>query len=149
MIFNGRAITSLVMLVIFAGMTVIAMGYPEKARMMPLLVGIPGTILALAQLIRDVRFPEARDKTEETAVESRREFKMFFWLALFFAGVMGFGFIYAAPVLVFAFLRFGQKESWTVALIGGAGAWVILYGVFATLLELFLFEGLLLPLLIG
>jgi hypothetical protein len=73
---------------------------------------------------------------------------MFFWLAAFFAGVMAFGFLYAAPVLVFAFMRFGQKESWPVALAGGVGTWVILYGIFTWMLELFLFEGLLLPMLL-
>lgn len=149
MIFNGRAATSLVMLAIFAAMTAIGLGYPEKARMMPLLVGIPGTILALAQLIRDIRFPTVEALTEETIAERRREIAMFAWLALFLAGVMGFGFLYAAPILVFAFMRFGQKESWTVALAGGIGAWVVLYGIFTRLLELFLFEGLLLPLLTG
>lgn len=149
MIFNGRAATSLVMLAIFAAMTAIGLGYPEKARMMPLLVGVPGTILALAQLIRDIRFPTVEALTEETIAEGRREITMFAWLALFLAGVMSFGFLYAAPVLVFAFMRFGQKESWTVALAGGFGAWVVLYGIFTRLLELFLFEGLLLPLLTG
>jgi len=149
MIFSGRAITTLIMLAIFAGMTVLGMSYPDKARMMPLLVGIPGTILALAQLIHDIRFSEAKAIDVDTAIERRREIKMFIWLALFFAGVMGFGFIYAAPILVFAFLLFGQKESLAVALVGGVGAWVILYGVFTRLLELFLFEGLLLPLLVG
>jgi hypothetical protein len=117
--------------------------------MMPLLVGIPGTILALAQLIHDIRFSEAKAVDVDTSIKRRREIKMFFWLALFFAGVMSFGFVYAAPILVFAFLLFGQKESLTVALFGGVGAWVILYGVFTRLLELFLFEGLLLPLLVG
>jgi fatty acid desaturase len=149
MIFSGRAVTTLIMLAIFAGMTVIGMSYPDKARMMPLLVGIPGTILALAQLIHDIRFSEAKAVDVDTSIKRRREIKMFFWLALFFAGVMSFGFVYAAPILVFAFLLFGQKESLTVALFGGVGAWVILYGVFTRLLELFLFEGLLLPLLVG
>jgi hypothetical protein len=149
MIFSGRVATSLVMLAIFAAMTAIGLGYPEKARMMPLLVGIPGTLLALAQLIRDIRFPDVEAPTEEAARERRSEIGMFAWLALFLAGVMGFGFLHAAPVLVFAFMRFGQKESWAVALIGGFCTWVILYGVFTRILELFLFEGLLLPLLTG
>lgn len=146
MIFNGRALTSLVMLAIFAAMSIIGMSYPEKARMMPLLVGIPGTILALAQLIHDIRFRELRPLTDETRGELRGEMKMFLWLALFFAGVMALGFLYAAPVLVFAFMRFGQRESWPVALIGGIATWAILYGMFTWMLELFLFEGLLLPL---
>jgi len=149
MIFNGRAILSLIMLAIFAGMSIIGMGYPEKARMLPLLVGIPGTVMALAQLIRDIRFPEVEALTEDSVATMRRETKMFLWLAIFFAAVMGFGFLYGAPVTVAAFLRIGQKESWAVALVGGVGVWVVLYGVFTKILELFLFDGLLLPLLTG
>jgi hypothetical protein len=137
------------MLAIFAAMSIIGMSYPDKARMMPLLVGIPGSILALAQLIRDVRFPEVKARTDESVAELRTEFKMFFWLAVFFAGVLGFGFIFAAPVLVFAFMRLGQKETWLVAAFGGIGTWTILYGIFEKMLELSLFQGLLLPYLIG
>jgi len=149
MIFSGRVLTSLVIFAVFASMVVIGLGYPDKARMMPLLVGVPGTILALAQLIHDMRVPAIPSPDIDTAGQLRREAKMFLWLALFFLGVMGFGFIYAAPVLVFAFMFFGQKERWTVALAGGIGAWAILYGVFTWGLGLFLFEGFLLPMLTG
>lgn len=148
MSFNGRALISGIMFAIFAAMSALALGYPEKARMMPLLVGIPGTLLALAQLIHDIRLPATVSPTEENITKSRREWKMFFWIALFFVGVMSFGFIYAAPILVFAFLRFGHGESMVVAVGGGVAAWLVLYGVFARMLELFLFDGLLLPMLL-
>jgi hypothetical protein len=62
---------------------------------------------------------------------------------------MSFGFLIAAPVLVLAFLRFGEKEPWTTAILGGLGAWIVLYGVFTRLLELFLFEGFVTLLLTG
>jgi hypothetical protein len=74
---------------------------------------------------------------------------MLLWLALFFAAVMGFGFLYGAPAMVFAFMRSGQNERWVVSLAGGVAAWVVLYGIFTRGLELFLFEGLLLPMLTG
>ena len=74
---------------------------------------------------------------------------MILWVGLFLAGVMGFGFLYAAPLLVFAFLHWGQRERLPVALAGGIGAWVILYGVFTRLLELYLFEGFLTRALLG
>lgn len=149
MIFSGRAATSLVMLAIFSAMTIIALGFPDKARMMPLLVGVPGTLLALAQLISDFRAVDPDKQFAEGEVERRRERHMLGWIAAFLAGVLGFGFLIAAPLLVFAFLRFGQRESWTVAIVSGVGVWVILYAVFTRMLGLFLFEGLVLPLLIG
>ena len=152
MILNGRIITTTVMLIIFAGMSAMALTYPEKARFLPLLVSVPATLMCLAQLVFDVRsalqdgFAEV---SAEAAAERPREMKMFFWLALFFIGIMSFGFLYAAPVLVLAFLRFGEKEPWKTAILGGFGAWVILYGVFTWVLELFLFEGFVTRLLIG
>lgn len=149
MIFSGRAATSLVMFTIFASMTLIALGFPEKARMMPLLVGVPGTLLALAQLIADLRAAEPDKAFKEGQVERRRERHMLAWVGAFLAGVLGFGFLVAAPLLVFAFLRFGQRESWTVAVVSGIGVWVILYAVFTRMLGLFLFEGLILSRLIG
>lgn len=144
---SSRILTAAVMLMIFAGMSVIALGFPPKAQLMPLLIGVPGTAMALVQLIKEVRAPAAAPPVGEAAFEARqeqrRERQMFFWLALFFAGILAFGFLYATPVLVLAFLRFGEREPWTVAAAGALGAWLVLYLVFAQLLELFLFEGLL------
>jgi nitrate reductase NapE component len=102
--------------------------------------------MALAQLIKEVRAPAAPPAAEaafEARNEQRRERKMFLWLALFLAGILAFGFLWATPVLVFAFLRFGERESWPVAAVGALGAWLVLYLVFVRLLELFLFDGLL------
>ena len=152
MILNGRILTTAAMLAIFAGMSAMALTYPEKARFLPLLISVPATLMCLAQLIFDVR-SVLQDRSAEdsaaTALEYPREIKMFFWLILFLLGIMSFGFLYAAPILVFAFLRFGEKEPWATAILGGLGAWIILYGVFTRLLELFLFEGILTRLLIG
>jgi len=141
--------TSLVMLAIFSTMSLIALGFPEKARMMPLLVGVPGTLLALAQFISDLRRVDPDRSFTEGALERRRERQMFGWLAAFLIGVLCFGFLVAAPLLVFAFLRVGQRESWAVALVSGVGVWLILYVAFTRALGLFLFEGMVLPRLIG
>jgi hypothetical protein len=143
---SSRILTAVVMLVIFAGMTVMALGFPAQAQLMPLLIGVPGTLMALIQLIKELRAPAEAPPAAEAAIEAReeqgRERKMFLWLALFLVGVVAFGFLWATPVLVFAFLRFGERESWTVAAIGAIGTWLVLYVVFVRLLELFLFEGL-------
>jgi Tripartite tricarboxylate transporter TctB family len=144
---SSRVLTAAVMLAIFAGMTVIALGFPAQAQLMPLLIGVPGTLMALLQLIKELRAPAepppVAEATFEAQREQARERKMFLWLALFLAGILAFGFLWATPVLVFAFLRFSERESWSVAAVGALGAWLVLYLVFVKLLELFLFEGLL------
>ncbi len=80
---NGRVGTALVMFLVFATMTLLALGFPEKARLMPLLVGIPGTLLALFQLVVELRAPRT-DKDEGLGPAERR---MLGWTLVFFAGL--------------------------------------------------------------
>ena len=148
---NGSVFTSLIMFVVFATMSLIALSFPDKAKLMPLIVGIPGTILALVQLFIELR--STLDQTAETADLVREtvgaERQMFTWMFLFFFGILGFGFIYAAPLLVFGFLWFGKEEPLKVGLVGGAATWGILYGLFQMGFEIPLFAGLLLEWLAG
>jgi hypothetical protein len=141
---SGRVVTSAVMFAIFAAMSVIALGLPDKARFLPLLIGVPGAAMALAQLVIDIRagLAATASDTDPGAVATRaREAKMFLWLAFFVTGILAFGFVVAGPVLVAAYLRFAEREGWTTSLVAGAGAWVVLYAVFVRGLELFLFDG--------
>ena len=148
---NGSVFTSLIMFVVFATMSLIALSFPDKAKLMPLIVGIPGTILALVQLFIELR--STLGQTAETADLVREivgaERQMFTWMFLFFFGILGFGFIYAAPLLVFGFLWFGKEEPLKVGLVGGTATWGILYGLFQRGFEIPLFDGLLLEWLVG
>ena len=148
---NGSVFTALIMFAVFATMSLIALSFPDKARLMPLIVGIPGTALALVQLFIELRSTLAQ--TGETADLAREtvgaERQMFTWMFLFFFGILGFGFIYAAPLLVFGFLWFGKEETLKVSLVGGAATWGILYGLFQMGFEIPLFAGLLLEWLAG
>jgi len=149
-ILNGRVITALAMLIIFATMSLLALGFPEKARLMPLLVGVPGSVLGLVQLVNELRRSEQYVTSDaEAAKMNKAERSMFMWIFLFFFGILGFGFVYAAPLLVFAFLYFGKKESLQVGLVSAAGTWAVLYGVFELGFEIPLFPGLILEWLLG
>lgn len=149
----GRIATTLVMLAIFAGMSLIALGFPEKAAFTPLLVGIPGVVLCLAQLAIDLTGrakaagpgnDEGLDDRAGDAI-SGREWFMFVWLAVFTVAIVGFGFHVGGPLVVFLYIRFGEREPWLNALIAGAGTFLVVWLVFTKLLELPLFGGLLLP----
>ncbi len=141
---SGPALTAVVMLAIFLAMTLMALGFPEKARLMPLLVGIPGSVLAMFQVFKELRTPlDGTERSEaERAAARWNEAHMFIWLLLYFFGILGFGFIYAAPCLVFGFLYFAKKESLKTAVIGAVATWAILYGLFEQAFEIPLFDGL-------
>ncbi len=149
-ILNGRVLTALVMLLLFLSMSLMALGFTEKARLMPLLVGIPGTILGIFELLSEIRTAARQSESgDESETVSRIEAVMLGWVFLFFAGILLFGFIYAAPLLVFAFMLAGKKETLTVALISAAGTWGVLYGFFQVAMEIPLFQGLIIEYMLG
>ena len=149
-ILNGRVATALVMLLIFLSMSLVALGFTEKARLMPLLVGIPGTILGIVELVNEVRATISQAQAgEPTSTLSKAERAMFGWVFMFFLGILCFGFTYAGPLLVFAFMLAGKKESLTVALISAVGTWAVLFGFFEQMMEIPLFQGLIVEWLMG
>ncbi len=143
-LFTGRVLTAVAMLAIFLMMSLMALGFPEKARLMPLMVGIPGSVLALLQVLAELRtsIDDAMETDAQQSAAHWNERHMFTWLLLFFFGILGFGFIYAAPLLVFGFLYVGKKETIKVGAYGAAGTWVVLYGLFEQAFEIPLFTGL-------
>ncbi len=142
---GGQVLTAVVMLAIFVTMSLMALGFPEKARLLPLMIGIPGSVLALVQVLRELRttIDKVVESDEEQRQARRNERHMFIWMLLFFFGFLGFGFVYAAPLLVFGFLRIGMKESLTIGVISAVATWAVLYGLFEQAFEIPLFDGLL------
>ena len=140
---SGRVLTAFVMLAIFLVMSLVALGFPAQARLMPLMVGVPGSVLALVQVVLELRAAtDERAALRELPVEARqRELHMFAWLLLFFFGVLGFGFVHGAPLLVLGFLRFGRKETLATGVMGAAGTWIVLFGLFEAVFEIPLFRG--------
>jgi hypothetical protein len=143
----------MVMLAIFTGMTLMAFGFPDKAAFTPLLVGVPGVFLCLAQLAIDLtgraRLAGSANNEEfgdsDGDAVSAREWFMFLWLAVFAAAIIGFGFHVGGSLVVFLYIRFGAREPWLNAVLGGTGTFLVVWLVFTRLLELPLFGGLLLP----
>jgi hypothetical protein len=145
MTFDGRLLTTLVMLALFVGACLMALALPAKAAFMPLLIGVPGVLLCAAQLVIDLRRPPAPEAPErETSADARSEVEVFVWLGLFAGALTGLGFLVGAPLVVAGFVRFSSRESWQNAIFAGAGTFAVMYGVFVWLLELSLFPGLLL-----
>ena len=136
---EGRIFVSGIMVVVFATAVLLSFGYAPDARFLPLVIGIPGLLLSVAQLIK-----ELRDRPDLVIIpeERRRETKMFAWFITFVGGLVLFGFLYAGPALVAAYLYFSGRERWYTALGAALFALAILYGVFERFLGLPLFEGL-------
>ena len=146
MIFEGRIAISAIMLAIFAGMVGYAVTFPPEARTLPWVIGIPGLVLCIAQLVTEIR---NRPEKKIDPAETRRELVMFGWVAAFIIGVLLFGFILAGPVLLAAYLWFDWREPPRVIAISAAICFAILYGVFERALGMDLFAGLVTGWLLG
>lgn len=136
---EGRILVSGIMVVVFTTAVLLSLTYAPDARFLPLVIGIPGVLLSVAQLVKELReHPELVIVPEER----RREARMFAWFVTFVGGLVLFGFLYAGPALVAAYLYFSGRERWYLAIGAAFVTWAILYGIFERFLGLPLFDGL-------
>ena len=145
MTLNGKLILAGLMLAIFTAMVASALTYPAKAAFVPLVIGIPGTVLCLIQFGVELR--HARQGVPPSTRDVRREWVMYGWIVGFVVAVVLLGFLVAAPIVLYSYLRFNAKEPHWVAGLIAAGGLALIYGVFEYTLEVSLFEGLLTPIL--
>ncbi len=158
---DGRVAMSLVMLAIFVSMVLMATAYPPDARLLPFVIGIPGSVLALIQVgaeIADARRRAADAPQEaapgaenpaETASDVKQELVLLGTLVGLVAAILLLGFWVAIPLFLVLFLRFHERESWTLTLALTGGAWITLYVVFDQLLGILVFEGFLFGAVVG
>ena len=150
---NVRVGFALFMLVIFAygayGVKDMVLG----ARIFPISVSVPGTILILIQLYREIRRslipdPEgtsnkeriidvSSDTTTEISVIYSRGLRFLYWILGLYAGIYVIGFKLSIPFFFVLFMRVEGKAPWRViALVSGLSLYII-YFHFQTLLGVY------------
>ena len=133
--------TSLIMLMVFLFLTGQAIFFHPAARVMPLLVGVPGTILCLCQLIAELR--SRNRESDGGPLFSGGEMTISAWLLAFIIGIAALGFSIGSPPLVTGYLYFVAKERLQTALVAGVFCFVFLHVFFERLMNTQLFDGLL------
>lgn len=142
--FTSPAILSLTFLVIFSSAVLVAkLTYPAEAATMPLMVGGVGAALSLLQLIRELR--ASRRATYQEQVDLHKDVPIYLWVWAFAVAIVAFGFVIAAPIMLFVYLRWRSRESWWLCVTLSLSVLALLYGVFQMALGVQLFEGLLTP----
>ncbi len=156
---NGSLLFSLGLVLLLAFLTYVTLGYNQLARLVPLVVLVPGLIFAVAQFGFEVRntFFTKKDKAAQKAEEKeteelaprerlRREWVAVGWLLSFLAMILFLGQLIAIPLFVLAFTRFFGRESWRLSIVFAIMCWVFVYGVFTYALRIELWPGILPPL---
>lgn len=158
---------AVLMLSIFVVMVYMAMGYPPGARMMPLVIGIPGILLCSFQLLLDFlnarhspitdhfhsaprageeqtaeMLAEAEDQEPEWGPETMAaELTIWTYFLIYISGVLLFGFLPLIPILVATYLWREAKVALPYALLAAAICLTLLYLLFETILQFELYRG--------
>jgi hypothetical protein len=114
-----------------------ALRWPPKAALFPLVMGIPLLVLALAQMVVDLRQPQRPEGPPGAGLAA---LAILAWMAGFIAVVLLLGFPLAVPLLIVAYLRVAGREPWLLSIALAAAAWGIFYLLFQKLLH-FPFEA--------
>jgi hypothetical protein len=151
------AIFSICALIFFCVFVYQAHEWRMQARLYPWAIGIPMLILAIVQVIFDLKGVKAKESTDaapvdfqftqtvEPAIAKKRAITMFSWLFGFFVAVLLVGFSIAIPLMMFTYMKFQGKESWVLSLVLTVIAFIFYYMLFVRVLNLPFPEGLLLP----
>ena len=142
------AIFSFCALVFFCVFVYQAKDWRLQARLYPYAIGVPMIILALIQVILDLKGYVAKQSDDATPVDFQRTttvapeiaFKrtvtMFSWFVGFFIACWLVGFTIAIPLVVFSYMFFQGKERFVLVSILTVIAFVFYYGLFVKLLNL-------------
>jgi hypothetical protein len=143
---EGRIVTAGLMFAIFSTAVGIALIYfPEGARMLPLVIGIPGVFLSAIQLVSELRRKDNKPIPPDVRAG---EIRMVIWFGGFASVIILLGFTYGSPIMIAAYLHFAAKEKWYTVLIGAAIAWSVLEFVFTRGIGIVLYEGIIPPMFV-
>ena len=152
---DGRVAIAAFMLALFAAMAARAAAFPPEARLVPLAVSLPATLLCayvlwseVMRARRDRELPQESEHPErprdirEQPARFRDEVALIVWLWAFAGAIIAGGFLVGGTLATLAFVRFRLREPVTVTLGTGAIAYLTLYLVFEKMLGQVLFRGL-------
>ena len=126
---SGAALFSLALAAVAGFAVYTALRWPPKAALFPLVMGIPLLVLAVAQLVVDLRERPA------AGPELRPALGILAWMVAFIALVLLLGFPAAVPVFVLAYLVTSGREGWLLSAVLAASAWGAFHLLFQRLLH--------------
>ena len=130
---------------ILSGMAVvIALDWPWKAKLFPLVIGVPVFLLATAEVVWSLARPASRNEAMDYQLSANlpervtlvRTLVAAAWMIGFLCAIVLAGFPIAVPLFVFLYLRLQGREGWGMSVGITLAVWGFFYGVFDRLLHL-------------
>jgi TctA family transporter len=129
-----------------------------RAGLFPWVIGTPTLLLALFQLVKDLRAHEVvvtpAFESEGTfqvspATAARRTSAIISWIVGFFIAIWLLGFSYAVPLAMVLYLKLAGREKWAITAIMTLCTWVFFYLLFERTLNVPFPDGLIFTLFKG
>ena len=142
---RGDTILACIFLGIFLVVVLVATGYNRKARLMPLVVGVPGLVLSVGEVARQVlrkREPRLKETAARGTDEYQKTLRAIGWMVLLVALIWILGFTIGLPLFSMLFMK-ARKESWVTSIIITLIGVGVIYFLFGKGLEMSLYKGLL------
>ena len=125
---SGAAVFSVALAGVAAYAVMTALRWPPKAAFFPLVMGIPLLVLALAQMVIDLRGAAA---PQDAPGGGQAALSVLGWMVLFVVSVLLVGFPLSVPLFIFGYLVLSGRERWPLSLALAGIAW----GLFCLLFE--------------
>lgn len=119
-------------------------GWPWKAALFPLVIGIPVFCLAAAEVLWVIFGSTERGDSPDfqltrdlpRRVMLRRTLTGMAWILGFFVAIVLLGFPIAVPLFVFLYVKLQGREGWGASLALALAVWGVFYGLLDRLLHL-------------
>lgn len=123
---------------------IMAMDWPLKAKLFPLVIAIPVFCMAAAEVIWGLLDPAARSEAMEFKLSEqlprktviRRTLLAIAWMLGFLSAIVLLGFPLTVALLVFVYVKFQGREGWFTSVIFTLVVWAFFYAIFDRLLHL-------------
>jgi hypothetical protein len=129
---SGAAVFSALLSGVAAYAVLTALRWPPKAALFPLVMGIPLLVLALAQMVIDLRGAAA---PQDAPGRGQAAISVLGWMVLFVVFVLLVGFPLSVPLFIFGYLVLSGRERWPLSLALAGIAWGLFYLLFEKLLH--------------
>jgi hypothetical protein len=136
---DGATVFSLVIALVFAWALWESRTFGVRAGLFPWAVAIPGLVLALAQLGRDLAGRRTRPASAAAAeagpevppeVARQRSVEMCIWIAIFWLAFWLLGFSLATLLATLAYLKLSARERWPISVVLSLFSFAFVYGIF-------------------
>ena len=150
---RGETALALFFLAFFLVMTIISLTYGPKTRRLPLIIGIPGLVLAVVEVFKGIRGPLSPSRPSGTegqkgdaiglslSDEQKRVLGMIGWVFVLVGMIWVFGFLVTIPLYTLVFMKV-RRESWLASLLFAVIGFAVLYLLFIVALNIELYPGL-------